>query len=67
MKLTKNLKIKIIERFKAGSSLRAIEAWYPVGLARVEQVIREAMVAADRQTAPVSAEKLVAEMEVNHG
>lgn len=44
MRLTKNLKAKIVERFKAGSTIAAINGWYPVGPDRIEDVIREAMI-----------------------
>lgn len=63
MRLTKNLKVKIIERFKNGAWVRDIAIWYGQDPIRIEQVIREAMIAADRQAAPVTAAKLVAAMD----
>lgn len=55
MKLTKNLKIKILQRFKEGEPMSKISQWYGVQEWRVESVVREAMIVADRQDKPLTA------------
>lgn len=60
MRLTKNLKAKILQQFKSGASVADCASWYSQQGIRVEQVIRQAMIAADKLDRPVSAAELVA-------
>jgi len=45
MRLTRNLKAKIIEQFKSGASVAECATWYNQQGIRVEGVIREALMA----------------------
>ena len=52
MRLTKNLKAKILQQFKAGASVSECATWYNQQGIRVEEVIRDAMIAEGRLELP---------------
>ena len=51
MKLTKQLRRCLVERFKAGATMSEIGVWYGKGTLAIEGVIREWMIEQDRQEA----------------
>lgn len=63
MRMTKNLKAKILQQFKAGASIAECATWYNQQAIRVEHVIREAMIEADQQERPLTAAELVAKSD----
>ena len=53
MRLTKNLKAKILQQFKAGASVSECASWYNQQCIRVEGVIRAALISADKPDRPL--------------